>query len=406
LFGHLDPTYIAIRVPHNQPQWLTSDRAVLPKMRFGLPSSRIDMRRSGGSPLKLIRSTKGRLFLSASALGLAAATAAIALPQAQAQEAGDRPAPSGQQLTTFATTMNGTTAGGYEDRSTGKVVVNVTDKATADKVRRAGASPRMVTYSGERLRSTEAQLNRTASIPGTSWVIDPMTNRVVVSADESVTGAKLRRLEAAVAKLGGTVKMEKVAGTFSTRITGGDAIFSGGARCSLGFNVRRGNQAFFLTAGHCVNNPGQTWFADRNRQQPIGTVVNGSFPGNDFALVRNDSQLARPGGVNLYNGTRRDINRSANAVVGQQVQRSGSTTGLRSGQVTGLNATVNYAEGQVTGLIRTTVCAEPGDSGGALVAGSTALGLTSGGSGDCRNGGTTFFQPVTEALQVFNVQVY
>ena len=66
--------------------------------------------------------------------------------------------------------------------------------------------------------------------------------------------------------------------------------------------------------------------------------------------------------------------------------------------MTALNATVNYAEGTVTGLIRTTVCAEPGDSGGSLYSGTVAYGLTSGGSGNCSSGGTTFFQPVTEAL--------
>jgi streptogrisin B len=32
--------------------------------------------------------------------------------------------------------------------------------------------------------------------------------------------------------------------------------------------------------------------------------------------------------------------------------------------------------------------------------------MTSGGSGDCTAGGTTFFQPVTEALAVFGVTIY
>jgi streptogrisin D len=35
-----------------------------------------------------------------------------------------------------------------------------------------------------------------------------------------------------------------------------------------------------------------------------------------------------------------------------------------------------------------------------------ALGLTSGGSGNCSSGGTTFFQPVTEPLSVYGVSVY
>ena len=74
--------------------------------------------------------------------------------------------------------------------------------------------------------------------------------------------------------------------------------------------------------------------------------------------------------------------------------------------MTALNATVNYPQGTVFGLIRTTVCAEPGDSGGSLFAGTTALGLTSGGSGNCSVGGVTFFQPVTEPLALFGVSVY
>ena len=74
--------------------------------------------------------------------------------------------------------------------------------------------------------------------------------------------------------------------------------------------------------------------------------------------------------------------------------------------MTALNATVNYAEGTVSGLIRTNVCAEPGDSGGSLFAGGTALGLTSGGSGNCSTGGTTYFQPVTEALSRYGVSVF
>jgi streptogrisin B len=72
-----------------------------------------------------------------------------------------------------------------------------------------------------------------------------------------------------------------------------------------------------------------------------------------------------------------------------------------------LNQTVNCGGGDiVSGLIRTSVCAEPGDSGGPLCAGTVAYGLTSGGSGNCSSGGTTFFQPVVEALNAYGVNVY
>jgi streptogrisin C len=64
---------------------------------------------------------------------------------------------------------------------------------------------------------------------------------------------------------------------------------------------------------------------------------------------------------------------------------------------------VNYPEGTVTGLTHTDVCAEPGDSGGSWLSGDQAQGVTSGGSSDCTFGGTTFFQPVTEILEVNNL---
>jgi hypothetical protein len=59
----------------------------------------------------------------------------------------------------------------------------------------------------------------------------------------------------------------------------------------------------------------------------------------------------------------------------------------------------------VTGLIETNVCAEPGDSGGPLFSEGIALGVTSGGNGDCTAGGTTFFQPITKALTALGVKL-
>jgi streptogrisin D len=67
---------------------------------------------------------------------------------------------------------------------------------------------------------------------------------------------------------------------------------------------------------------------------------------------------------------------------------------------------VNYAEGTVTGMIKTNVCAEGGDSGGPLFGGTKVLGLASGGSGNCSSGGLTYFQPVTEPLAFYGVNVY
>jgi len=295
------------------------------------------------------------------------------------------------------------TAGSYLDG--GRLIVTVTDAAAAESVRAAGAIARLVKRDGATLAAATSTLEATARIAGTAWSVDPVTNQVLVSVDSSVTGARLAQVEVAVAALGDAARIEYVAGTFSRLINGGDAIYSSGGRCSLGFNVRSGSTDYFLTAGHC-GNIANTWYANSGRTTVLGTVTGSSFPNNDYAIIRYTGSVARTGDVDLYNGSVRDITSAGTPSVNQTVQRSGSTTGVRSGRVTALNATVTYPQGTVRGLIRTTVCAQPGDSGGSLFAGSTALGLTSGGSGNCSSGGVTFFQPVVEPLSVYGVSIY
>jgi streptogrisin D len=297
------------------------------------------------------------------------------------------------------------TVGSYLDDS-GRLVVTVTDEAAARAVTAAGGQAKVVAHSAAELRASSAVLEREARIPGTSWGTDPVTNQVVVSADSTVTGAALDRLRSVVEGLGSTARLEQVPGEFRTTIRGGDAILGGGVRCSLGFNVKTPGTrtAYLLTAGHC-GNATSTWSTSGG--QVIATRVGTSFPGNDYALFRYTSGIDRPGEVNLYNGTHRGIDTAADPVVGQTVGRSGSTTGFHRGKVTGLGVTVNYVDGTtVTGMIATTVCVQGGDSGGPLFAHDTALGLTSGGSGNCTSGGRSFYQPVTEALRAYGVAVY
>lgn len=89
--------------------------------------------------------------------------------------------------------------------------------------------------------------------------------------------------------------------------------------------------------------------------------------------------------------------------MGASVCRSGSTSGWHCGTVEQHDASVSYPDGPVDGLTRTTVCGELGDSGGSFVAGTQAQGVTSGGSGDCNSGGTTYFQPVNTLLEEFGL---
>lgn len=94
-------------------------------------------------------------------------------------------------------------------------------------------------------------------------------------------------------------------------------------------------------------------------------------------------------------------------MTGQSICKSGSTTGLTCGTVQATGVTVNYAEGAVYGMVQTNVCTQPGDSGGSWFSGSTAIGITSGGTvGACSQSGfQSFFQPVTEALSAYGVSL-
>jgi streptogrisin D len=273
----------------------------------------------------------------------------------------------------------------------------------AAAVRQAGAVPQLVKRGSDQLGAAIGQLDTFAKIPGTAWAVDPMSNQVLLSIDPSVSGASLAQLNILARRLGDAVRVERLPSALTKNIAGGNAIYGGGYRCSLGFNVQNSAGAyFFLTAGHCTN-LASSWYSNSSRTTLIGTRAGTSFPGNDYGYVRYSTSFTNhPGTIS----TGQEITSAGTPSVNQTVTRTGSTTGTRSGRVTALNATVNYAEGTVTGLIRTTVCAEGGDSGGPLYSGSTAYGLTSGGSGNCSSGGTTFFQPVTEPLGVYGVSVY
>jgi len=311
---------------------------------------------------------------------------------------------AGNLASTLRSDLGADEAGAYYDTETKALVVNVVDEVAAKTVREAGGKARVVENSLAELKTARTTLTDKATIPGTSWAVDPVTNRVIVTADRTVKGAELTKLTSVVKGLGGKAELKKSAGEFKPFISGGDAIHSGGGRCSLGFNVVKDGEPHFITAGHC-GETGSEW-SESAGGAAIGSMVESSFPDNDFALVKYSDGAEHPSEVNLYNGSAQEITQAGEATVGMAVQRSGSTTQLHDGEVTGLDATVNYGNGDiVNGLIQTTVCAEPGDSGGSLFAGDSAIGLTSGGSGDCSSGGETFFQPVTEALSTFGAEI-
>jgi len=227
-----------------------------------------------------------------------------------------------------------------------------------------------------------------------AWFVDDATGNVMV---ETVNMADAQKFVAdSAATTADAVQIKQVSATPKPffNLVGGQAIYNGTGRCSIGFSARSASATYVITAGHCTE-LGGSWSGFN--MAGIGPASTSNFPTDDFGSIMVSNTTTWTPTAQVEGGTA--VTGSTEAAVGAAVCRSGSTTGYRCGTIQAKSATVNYGGGDVVyGLTRTTVCAEPGDSGGSFVAGSQAQGVTSGGSGDCRFGGTTYFQPVNEAL--------
>jgi streptogrisin C len=289
-------------------------------------------------------------------------------------------------------------AGAWLSGDTATLMVGVTSAAKAAPVRASGATPVVVQRSERALEAVSATLDRAeaaapASVHG--WYVDVASNTVVVEA--SASGAAAAQRFADRAGVGQAVRVtEAAAPHLLYDVRGGDAYYTTQFRCSIGFAVQGG----FTSAGHC-GRAGQTTSGFNRVAQ--GTFRGSSFPGDDFSWIAvNANWVPRPI-VNGYGQGNVTVRGSTEAAVGSSVCRSGSTTGWRCGTIQARGQTVRYAEGTVSGLTRTSACAEGGDSGGSFISGNQAQGMTSGGSGNCSVGGTTFFQPVREALSRYGL---
>ncbi|MBP2475086.1 streptogrisin C [Crossiella equi] len=294
-------------------------------------------------------------------------------------------------------------AGAHFDEGSSKLVVNVTDAAKAALVEAAGATAKVVARTAAALDGVKTALDAAeAKAPAgvTGWYVDVKSNSVVVNVKPGAAAeARSHLAKVADASAIKVVESEESPTTLYD-VRGGDAYYMGGGRCSVGFSVQGG----FVTAGHCGTPGTATQGFNRVAQ---GTYRGSTFPGNgDFAWVATNSNWTPRGVVNRYSGsTTVRVAGSTEAAVGASICRSGSTTGWRCGTVQAKNQTVRYPQGAVTGMTRTNACAEPGDSGGSWLSGTQAQGVTSGGSGNCSSGGTTYFQPVNEILSTYGLRL-
>ncbi|MEO3808626.1 trypsin-like serine protease [Sphaerisporangium sp. B11E5] len=186
-------------------------------------------------------------------------------------------------------------------------------------------------------------------------------------------------------------------------LVGGDAYYiNGTSRCSVGFSVLRGTQSAFVSAGHCGRAGAPT---KGYNQADQGTFQASVFPGNDYSWIAVNANWTPRPLVRSTTGATVSVAGAREVIEGASVCRIGSTSGWHCGTVQQRDATVQYPQGNVYHLTRTNACAEPGDSGGPFVSVDQAQGVTSGGSGDCSAGGTTYFQPILPILSFYGLSL-
>ncbi|MFD7573510.1 carbohydrate-binding protein [Streptomyces sp. NPDC059810] len=297
--------------------------------------------------------------------------------------------------------LGGAFAGAWVDGAeAGVLTVATTRAADTTAIRATGARALLVTHGLTALERAKQRLDRSAGTDAPVRYVDVRANVLVVEETRAGAGARLVRATGVPRELVRVVRTGQAPRPLYD-IRGGDAYYmGGGGRCSVGFAVTRGTTQGFATAGHC----GRAGTATSGFNQVAQGSFQGSvFPGNDMAWVAANTNWTSTPYVKGSGGGNVQVTGSVLQPVGSSVCRSGSTTGWHCGTVQQHNTSVTYPEGTISGVTRTTVCAEPGDSGGSYISGSQAQGVTSGGSGNCSSGGTTFFQPLNPLLQTYGL---
>lgn len=280
------------------------------------------------------------------------------------------------------------------DTETLSLTVLVSDPAAVAAVEATGANTRVV---DEDPAATMAALEKVPVPDGvTGWYPDTERGLVVV---EALAPAAADALLEEAGTDSGAVRVVEVdhAPTPYSELIGGHPFRVGSAQCVIGFSaVTSGGQGGFITAGHC-GRVGAT--ALDSEGAALGVFQRSQFPGWDGAFVRVGPEWTLTPWIELWSsGGYHSVTGSQEAPIGSAVCASAPVNGWRCGTIEARGQTVSYPAGTVTGLTRTTLCAEPGESGAPVVAGSQAQGVISGGSGNCATGGTTFFQRLNPML--------
>jgi DNA-binding beta-propeller fold protein YncE/phosphodiesterase/alkaline phosphatase D-like protein len=272
--------------------------------------------------------------------------------------------------------------------------------------------------------------------------LDPRTNAVVIYEVKGTSKADQTQIQSLVAneKVNLEVRPRDVeqfiaeplaCNTYNTNIRVCDkplragvylGMSGGNEHCTAGFkaigNVY-GNR-FMLTAGHC----GVAWLDWESRDSTntshyVGHVDSGAatYPGGDWAAVRvngygkwwEESYPSWPSVVVYWGGEQNiPIQTESASYLGEYVCHSGTESGSSCGYVTAFDKTQSYGGDppvyHLTEVSGSSFVAIPGDSGGPVWAGNTALGILSGAvaAGQIHS---AYYAEVTEAADALGVSV-
>ncbi|WP_327110728.1 S1 family peptidase [Nocardia sp. NBC_01730] len=297
----------------------------------------------------------------------------------------------------------------------GKPVVAVTSLDAAHVAAADGYQTRLAPVSADSLEGSLIQLNqwitglpREISQGINSVAIDFLNSQLVLSVANTAAGHMLN-LPTLLANIkvilspngGGPVERRPMGGDtyISAPISLKDTSLKGVDVCSFGFNsVDAAGNALNISAGHCdpnlsKGNQEATVYLPDVRDIPsspeLGTFVRATLGGQtalDYSVIKLNDRAVRAGmdqpSVRAANGTTLSITGTAEPITGAPVCKSGQSSTFTCGFVVAdrVETQLYTAEGEskiVRGFANS-ACTLGGDSGGAIVSGTLALGITSG----------------------------
>lgn len=296
----------------------------------------------------------------------------------------------------------------------GKPVMAVTSQTAASVAAAAGYQTRLAPISADHLDGSLDQLMAwIATLPRqlaqavNGVAIDALNSQLVLSVANTPAG-HLLNLPTLIANVkvvlspdgGGPIDHHPMGGDtyISARTSLDDSSLQSVDICSFGFNsVDAGGNALNISAGHCDPNLGHGDQAgvyvpdlqDLKASPQVGSFVRarlGDGDGLDYSLIRLNDRAVRAGmdqpSVRGSNGTTVTVTGIADPITGAPVCKSGQSSTFTCGFVSAdrVETELFDTDGQsktVRGFANT-ACTLGGDSGGAIMSGTLALGITSG----------------------------